>query len=177
MKYNALVHAYNSLIYLSIHSFPLIPSFIYLFIYLFIHSFIHSFIHLFNKYTHYIHWKLYPLYLHYFTKWVWGKAGACIELRTLYSKLSSHDLKFSFVCFVVLCFCLCVCVCVCVCDCMVCLFVLLCISIIHFQVYLKLNFQLVPDIETTSGLDCYAIKKKLPLSIGSDSTWEVFAER
>ena len=120
MKYNALFHAYNSLIYLSIHSFPLIPSFIHLFI----HSFIHSFIYLIS--IHIIHWKLYPLYLHYFTKWVWGRAGACIELRTLYSKLSSHDLKFSFVCFVVLCFCLCVCVCVC----MVCLFVLLCISII-----------------------------------------------
>ena len=122
MKYKALVHADNLLIYLSIDSFLLsfLHSIIYLFSYLFIHQFIHQFIHLFNKYTYYIHWKLYPQYLHYFTKWVWGRAGACIELRTLYSKLSSHNLKFSFVCFVVLCFCLCVCLCLCLYGLLVC---------------------------------------------------------
>ena len=65
--------------------------------------------------------------LHYFTKWVWGRAGACIELRTLYSKLSSHDLKFCF--FLFRCF-MFLFVYVCVSVCAVCLFVLLCINII-----------------------------------------------
>ena len=97
-------------IYLFIYH-PFFPFFIPSFICLFIYLFIHPFTHLFNKYTYYIHWKLYPLYLHYFTRWVWGRDGACTELHTLYTILSSHDLKFSFVCFLVLCFCLCVYVC------------------------------------------------------------------
>ena len=125
MKYKALVHADNLLIYLSIDSFLL--SFLHSIIYLFSYLFIHQFIHLFNKYTYYIHWKLYPLYLHYFTTWVWGRAGARIELRTLYSKLSSHDLKFWF--FLFRCF-MFLFVYVCVSVCVVCLFVLLCIYII-----------------------------------------------
>ena len=99
------MHTIYLFIYLSILSF--FHSFFHLFIYLFIHPFTH----LFNKYTYYRHWKLYPLYLHYFTRWVWGRAGACTELHTLYTILSSHDLNFSFVCFLVLCFCLCVYVC------------------------------------------------------------------
>ena len=102
-----------------------IPSFFYSFIFTFIYLFIHPFIHLFNKYTLYKYYKLDPLYLHYFTKWVWGKAGACIELRTLYTKLSSHDMKFRL--FVSLSY---VFVCVCAFVCLVCLFLLLCISII-----------------------------------------------
>ena len=110
MKYKALVHAYNLFIYLSIHSF--LFSFLLSFVYLFIYLFIHPFTHLFNKYSYYIHWKLYPLYLHYFTRWVWGRAGACTELHTLYTILSSHDLKFRL--FVSL-FYVFVCVCMCVC--------------------------------------------------------------
>ena len=66
---------------------------------------------------------------------------------------------------------------VCVFVCLVCLFVLLCSSIIlseqvsdfAFQVYLKSrkaikNFHFVPDIETTSGLDGYAKKKNAPVN-------------
>ena len=66
-------------------------------------------------------------------------------------------------------------VCVCVFVCLVFLFVLLCISItlseqvndfafsgIFVEESIK-NFQFVPDIETTSGLDGYAIKKNAPV--------------
>ena len=56
-----------------------------------------------------------------------GRAGACIELRTLFTKLSSHDMKFRL--FVSLSYVF-VCVCVCALVCLVCLFLLLCISII-----------------------------------------------
>ena len=82
-------------------------------------------------------------------------------------------------------------VCVCAFVCLVCLFLLLSISIILseqindfalsgiFEVEERhKELSICPrHIETTSGLDGYAIKKKMLLSIGLGSTWEVFSER
>ena len=106
MKYKALVHVYNLFIYLSsIHSF--FHSFIYTFIYLFIHPFIH----LFNKYTYYITIINTIHYIYIILRNRSG-GGPGLALRTLYTKLSSRDMKFGF--FVSLSYVF-VFVCVCVC--------------------------------------------------------------
>ena len=68
---------------------------------------------------------------------------------------------------------------------MVCLFVLLCISIILNEQVNDFAFSGIFEVELSTcsrhrddfGTRLLCNKKKLPLSIGSDSTWEVFAER
>ena len=116
-----------------------------------------------------------------------GRAGACIELRTLDTKLSSHDMKFPL--FVSLSYVF-VCVCVCMFVCLVCLFLLLCISIILSEQVNDFAFSGIFEVEESHkelsicprhrddfGTRWLCNKKKMLLSIGLGSTWEVFSER